>query len=295
LNYDEVSPNQIEVYYGAQDVSLNPSLKAAICGEYPSPMLIVGEYGTCKETIAKLIHINSHFKDCPIVIVDSWLIDEKKWSSVVEGRNSLNSLQGCSIYIKNIQYIPAGIQKKLALCLKNTLLSRNNRLIFSLTEGINDLEIQEFHNYLVGDIGCVTISVPSLRNRKNDIPSLASLYIGEENQKLAKQVIGFEKNALNILQQFDWPQNIAQLKKVLNELLVMTTDSYISEHDVKIVLDKERKIYDSSAQTVNIKGTLDEITRSIISSVLASEKMNQTKTAKRLGISRSTLWKKLKQ
>ena len=75
----------------------------------------------------------------------------------------------------------------------------------------------------------------------------------------------------------------------------MTTDSYISEHYVKIVLDKERKIYDSSAQTVNIKGTLDEITRSIITSVLASEKMNQTKTAKRLGISRSTLWKKLKQ
>lgn len=295
LNYDEISPNQMEVYYGAQDISLNPALKANICGEYPSPILIVGEYGACKETIAKLVHINSHFRDCPMVIVDSWLIDEKKWNPVIEGRNSLNSLQGCSICIKNIQYIPAGIQKKMALCLKNTLLSQNNRLIFSLTEGVNDSEIQEFYNYLIGDIGCVTISVPPLRDRRNDIPSLASLYIGEENQKLAKQVIGFEKNALNILQQFDWPQNTAQLKKVLNELLVMTTDSYISEHDVKIVLSKERKIYDASVQTVNIKGTLDEITKSIISSVLVSEKMNQTKTAKRLGISRSTLWKKLKQ
>ncbi|MDR1508454.1 MAG: winged helix-turn-helix transcriptional regulator [Synergistaceae bacterium] len=156
------------------------------------------------------------------------------------------------------------------------------------------MEIQEFHDYLIGDAGCVTISVPPLRDRRNDIPSLASLYIGEENQKLAKQVIGFAKNALDILRQFEWPQNIAQLKKVLNELLVMTTDSYISEHDVKIVLNKERKICGTSVQAVNIKGTLDEITRSIISSVLASEKMNQTKTAKRLGISRSTLWKKLK-
>ncbi|MDR1508072.1 MAG: PrpR N-terminal domain-containing protein, partial [Synergistaceae bacterium] len=91
LNYDEVSPNQIEAYYGDQDISLNPSLKAGICGEYPSPLLIVGEYGTCKETIAKLAHINSHYRDCPMVIVDSWLIDEKKWISAIEGRNSLNS------------------------------------------------------------------------------------------------------------------------------------------------------------------------------------------------------------
>jgi DNA-binding NtrC family response regulator len=133
-----------------------------------------------------------------------------------------------------------------------------------------------------------------LRERRKDIPSLASLYIGAENQKLASQVIGFEKNAMDTMKQFEWPQNINQFKRVLNELLLLTKSSYICEADVSSVLENEEKFFRTALQTPIIEGTLDEIIQSAITSALEAENMNQTKAAKRLGISRSTLWKRLK-
>jgi len=295
LNYDEVIPDPIDLFYGAADISLNPLMKAEACGDYSRPILIRGEPGAGKEAIAKTIHLNSDYRDCPMVVIDGRLINDKKWDAEVNGKTSLMSLSGCTIYLKNIQSIPPDIQKKVGTCFVNTPLSRNNRLIFSHTDRSPFTVDNSFCEYLLGVLGCVTICIPPIRERKEDIPSLASLYIGDANQKFAGQVLGFEKSAIQTMLQFDWPTNTAQIKRVLNELLLLTRNSYISERDVVSVLENEKKFHNMSTPSIEIEGTLDDIVRSAIQSTLALENMNQSKAAKRLGISRGTLWKKLKQ
>ncbi|MDR1977957.1 MAG: PrpR N-terminal domain-containing protein [Synergistaceae bacterium] len=292
LGRDQTIPDPLESYYGSSNTSDNPSFKARACGDYARPVFIRGEQGVGKETIAKIVHLNSSYKECPMIIVDCDLIDDKKWDAVIDGKNSLREIKGFTIFMKNIQHIPADAQKKLEMVLSNTSLCKDNRFIFSLTEIPHDLGADHFCEYLLGSLFCITICPPPLRERRHDIPSLASLYIGAESQKLTCQAIGFEKNAMEAMKQFEWPQNITQLKRVLNELLLLTKSFYISEPDVSSVLKSEEKSYRATIQAST--GTLEEIIQAAIANALAAEGMNQTKAAKRLGISRSTMWKRLK-
>ncbi|MDR3254996.1 MAG: PrpR N-terminal domain-containing protein [Synergistaceae bacterium] len=295
MSSDEVTPDPVESYYGDTDTSRSPSLKARACGDYARPIFIRGEPGVGKETIAKIVHLNSPYRDYPMAIVDCDIIGDKKWDALIDGKTSLRALKGFTIFVKNIQHISPDAQKKVETVLNNTSISKDNRLIFSLTESRAGAGADQLCEYLLGKLCCVTICPPPLRERKHDIPSLSSLYIGAENQKLASQAIGFEKNAMEAMKQFDWPQNITQLKRVLNELLLLTKGSYISESDVLSVLKSEEKICPATQAQWMPTGTLEEIIRSAIIQALAAEDMNQTRAAKRLGISRSTLWKRLKK
>jgi transcriptional regulator with PAS, ATPase and Fis domain len=294
INYYELVPDPLESFYGNPNILNNTSLKARMCGEYSKPVFIRGERGVGKETIAKIVHLNSSFKENPMAIVDCSMVSEKKWDPLIDGKNSLRVLEGFSIFIKNIQCISTDIQKKLEGVLSNTSLSRNNRLIFSETETQGNNSSSHLREYILNSTGCVTICPIPLRERKKDIPSLVSLYIGSKNQKLTSMVIGFEKNAMELMKQFNWPQNITQLKRVLNELLLLTKKPYVPVSDVEHVLNNEEKFYKLSDQPQTFQGTLDEIIKCAIHAALTAENMNQTKAAKRLGICRSTMWKRLK-
>jgi transcriptional regulator with PAS, ATPase and Fis domain len=294
LSPAEVIPDPIESFYGGAEASANPSLKARSCGEYPRPVFIHGEYGVGKETIAKIVHLNSQYRDYPMVIVDCSLVDGKKWNLVLEGKGSLMALKGFTVFIKNLQHIPQDVHKKLEARLSGTPISRDNRLIFSLTEQGGIRAQSHLRDYLLEGLGCVTICPPPLRERKHDIPSLASLYIGAEKQKQLTTVIGFEKKAMDAMKQFDWPRNVTQLKHILRELLLITKSSYISENDVLSVLGGNGNHSSGAAPVLAFEGTLEEIITKAIHAALEAENMNQTKAAARLGISRSTLWKRLK-
>jgi DNA-binding NtrC family response regulator len=117
--------------------------------------------------------------------------------------------------------------------------------------------------------------------------------------ELGKQLIGFEPRAMELLQQYHWPQNYTQFKRLLNELAVLTTTPYITSVSVSNLLDKERATIGSTYTSVdngtvlNLNRTLDEITHDIINQTLAQNHGNQAATAKQLGISRTTLWRYL--
>ena len=101
---------------------------------------------------------------------------------------------------------------------------------------------------------------------------------------------------MELLRQYDWPENYTQLKRVLDELASITETSYISSLYIRQFLEEENKIFACSREEkpFDFERTLDEINRDIISQVLEKTKGNQTAAAKKLGISRSTLWRLLK-
>ena len=132
-----------------------------------------------------------------------------------------------------------------------------------------------------------------------EIPSLSSIYLGSLNMELGKQLIGFEPKAMELLQQYDWPQNYTQFKRLLNELATLTTTPYIISLSVMNLLDKERDTISNNYAIIdkqsfmNLNRPLDEITHDIILQVLSENNGNQSAVAKQLGISRTTLWRYL--
>ena len=154
---------------------------------------------------------------------------------------------------------------------------------------------REFVNLL----SCMTIHLPPLRERMEELPPISSLYLGNLNVELARQIIGFEPEAMALLETYDWPCNYTQFKRVINELAVITSTPYISARDVRSLLEKERassstgsgQAEETRHTGLDINRTLDEITCDLIGQVLSQNNGNQSAAAKQLGISRTTLWR----
>ena len=188
------------------------------------------------------------------------------------------------------------MQEKLIFYLEHTASYKRNRLLFSWRSGSGrDYQSSPLIRFLTDKLGSLTLYVPSLNERKGDIPSLASIRINALNLQLGKQIIGLEEEALSLLQSFSWTGNFHQFWQVMNQLILLTDTSYISAEATKAVLAKQSVSVSSKAGSINLNQDLDHIISDVIKTVFLEEDQNQSRTAQRLGISRSTLWRRLKE
>lgn len=146
-------------------------------------------------------------------------------------------------------------------------------------------------------LGCLTLNLPSLRSRSDEIPSLASLYLSSLNQEQGKQISGFEPRAIEMLRQYEWPNNYTQFKNLLRSLASLTTGSYIESRLVAELLAKERAHRNTPSSTgvpvATDNRTLEEINQEIVQQAVAAHGGNRAAAARQLGISRTTLWRYL--
>ncbi len=182
--------------------------------------------------------------------------------------------------------------------MEDTRLFTRNFIVFSYSEGETIPTQNLFCTYLMDKIGCLTLVLPPLRERPEELSNLATLHINRFNSLLGKQIIGFESDALPLIQKYYWPHNLDQFKRVLKELVIHTPNFYISKESVSDCLRKEQRLFvplpKETVCGLDLNKSLDEITYDIIHIVLEQENGRQKKAAERLGISRSTLWRILK-
>ncbi|MCI8417254.1 MAG: sigma 54-interacting transcriptional regulator [Lachnospiraceae bacterium] len=263
------------------------------------PVLILGEKGTGKDKSASFLYRHSEFKKHPFFIIDCESTNQKKWNYFMESPNSpLNDIH-ITIYIKNLQALHDSISGKFLPYLKQNDLCRRNRFLFSYTLS-QEIEItNSICQYLMNTLSCLVLHLTPLRDRTDDIPNIATLYISQANINLGKQVVGFEPGALALIQDFNWNQNLAQFKRVIHQLIVLTEGDYISTDLVRQTLKQETPKTTESLrpgyEIVNTNQSLEDISYDIARVVLEQEDMNRAKTAERLGISRTTLWRMLQK
>lgn len=264
-------------------------------GKCHFPVLLLGETGTGKDKAASQLYENGPFNTAPFYTINCEYINERKWNQVISSENSpLNNLH-CTIYIKNPGALSKNQAEKLIDYLDSTNLIKRNRIIFSLVQN-NDKFLQTaiLRDYLENRLSCLTLQLPPLRDHAEDIPSIAALYLHRLNLSLGKQIIGFETEAMELMTAFSWPRNLDQLQRILKELIIISPTPYISREQVHQVLAQESSEQALVSEALDLSLTLDEINYQIIQTVLREEKGNKEKTARRLGISRSTLWRILK-
>lgn len=270
-----------------------------------APLMIVGEVGTGKDRVAHIYYARSQYSSNPLYVINCAFLNEKSWNFIINNYNSPLTDNGNTIYIANIDCLPQSRQKKLLTVILDTNLHVRNYLILSCTKQAGKNVSHAAMEYL-NALGCILLTIKPLREQREDIAASAGLYIATLNQAFGKQVVGIDDDALKLLENYDFPCNRTQFKRILKEAVLSTDTPYISADTIRLLLDREASLIPSSNLlspseperpemdfTLNLNQSLDSMNRDIIQYVLKSCGGNQTAAAKKLGISRTTMWRYL--
>lgn len=283
-----------------------------------STVLIRGESGTGKELIAKAIHNNSNRKDKPFVRVNCAAIPENLLESELFGYEKgaftgavkskpgkFNIANGGTIFLDEIGDMPTSMQVKLL----RVLQEREFESVGGLDTQIVDVRIiaatnrnlekmikeNEFREDLYYRLNVISIMLPPLRHRKEDINLLVEHFIEKISLKLNKNVKDIDKKTLMYLQEYHWPGNIRELENIVERAINMCENSIITEKDLPFYIKNENS---ASNSLINLRNgelpPLEEYEKEIIT--LAIKKYGSyNKTGKALGITHRTVALKCKK
>lgn len=304
--------------------------QALLSAKNNSTILITGESGTGKELFAEAIHKesgrNGNFVKVNCAAIPSELL-ESEFFGYVDGAftgarrggkaGKFELADNGTLFLDEIGDMPLQLQTKLLRVLQEQNFERigdnrtrtvDVRIIAATNKNLFKLVQEgEFREDFYYRINVVTIKIPSLRERKDDIPLLCNHLIKKLNEKLNKHVIGISPEALIILKQYSWPGNIRQLENVLERALNFDVKNWIDTIHLPVELTENHipiKSIKSETTTnlsenphvnTNDKGSLKESEKSIIMETLEFVQGNRSKAAELLGISRTTLYNKLKK
>lgn len=294
-SHDLPDSKPLEYYLGGSSSIASVQSTCERFAAMSGPVLITGAQGTGKDRFAHYIYAHSKLKHSSFVIIDMAFLDDKSWDYLLSSSNSPLTNSGLSIYFKNVQTATAAQQQEFLIYLKNSHVMQANRLFFSYTTEQACDPQDGLYLYLRETIHCLRLHLPMLCQRPDDIPTLVGLYINAVNVQHSTRVIGLTHDAMLTLQNYNWPRNVDQLVQVVHDLAINAKTSYISEEQVWYLLEREKQASPSLQDTgIDLDRPLNDIMRDVVRRVYEAKNMNQTHTAKHLGISRSTLWRMLK-
>lgn len=263
-----------------------------------APVMVTGEDGTGKESIVSVLYMRSPLRNAPLVSINCSLLNDKSWAFLLEHHNSPLADQGNTLYFASIDALSEERRQQLLAVLSEMDVCRRNRVIFSCvcqpgeyTSAVGSLFMDK--------LCCLSLHLPPLRQMAERIPALVNLSLSHLNVDLPRQIVGADPEAITLLQNFQWPHNYTQFRRVIGELAVTATGSLITAENVRQALRKERHVgafspcAENAAAPLNLNRTLDEISQDVARRVVEESGGNQTVAAKRLGISRTTLWRLL--
>ena len=263
------------------------------------PVLILGEPGIRKTRMAEFIYTHSHLFDHPFYIIDCKVIDTNGWNLLFNNYESPLYHEGSTFYFKEVNLLRSIHLNYLKQFLLESSMIQTNKVLFSMTMTIETSKHDAFSSFLENHMETLPIYLEPLRNRIQDIPNLLILYLNQINMELHTNVIGASPNALLLLQNYYWPENIKQFKRIVRKLAALTADLYIGTKDTERILNEEFQYLENTVESIGYTyregETLETQIRKIAETALIKNNMNQSKTAKLLGISRTTLWRILRE
>ena len=272
-----------------------------------APVLICGESGSGKNLVAHAVHKLSRRKDGPFIqmncaslneqLLESELFGHKKGSftgAVSDRVGRFEAAHGGGIFLDEIGDMPMTMQVKLLRVLEEKVVERvgdhtpipvDIRLISATNKDPHKLvQMGKFREDLLYRINSIVIKVPSLRERREDIPLIALHYLRKISAVNNKEIRNISPHAMEVLTDFPWPGNVRRLINALEHSAATCKTDTIEVGDLPDYLTYEKKTEENEGRP-----DPDEIR-----SILSLYKGNRTLAAKHLGISRVTLWKRLK-
>ncbi len=282
-------------------------------------VMITGESGTGKELIAGVIHHNSPRKDGPFVKINCAAITETLLESELFGHEKgaftgadrrkegrfYQANQG-SIFLDEVSEMPLTMQVKLLRVLQERELTRvggekvipvDVRVIAATNKDLVDLKNRGlFREDLFYRLNVVSLEIPPLTKRRDDIPLLAQHFLELFVDKNKKEIKGFTPKAMDRLIRHDWPGNVRELMNAVERAVVLARTDYLDDPDFSIIQPLLQQPAPALSDFGNIDNIpLEEVEKTAILHMLESVAGNKSEAARRLGITRKTLHKKLKK
>ena len=283
-------------------------------------VLITGASGTGKELIAKSIHRNSGRKDHPLVVVNCAALTETLLASELFGHEKgaftgadkrregrfMQADQG-TIFLDEIGETSAAMQAKLLRVIQEREIQRvggeetldvDVRILAATNRNLEE-EVQKgrFREDLFYRLNVVTLRIPPLGERRDDIPLLAQHFMEKFARKNRKPVKGISPLAMDMLLKYAWPGNVRELENTIERAVILLPGEHITEKELPPTVTKTYADACASLAPptpVAANRPLEEIEKEAIMATLEDSGGNKSETARRLGINRKTLHKKLK-
>jgi putative PEP-CTERM system response regulator len=273
-------------------------------------VLITGESGTGKELVARAIHSQSYRKDKPFIAVSCAALPESLLESELFGhekgaftgahvqrRGKFEIANRGTLFLDEIGEMSANIQVHLLRVLEekeftrvggNELIKVDVRVISATNKDMKKAVASgQFREDLYYRLNVVTIELPPLRERKEDIPLLAQHFLKKFAVENQKEITGFSPEASDFLLKYDWPGNVRELENAIERAIILAKNSYIDAAD----MPQENL---QLVQSTPVGKSLEEVEKEHILNVLSETGGNYSQAARILGISRITLYNKMR-
>lgn len=261
------------------------------------PTIITGEDGMCKSDLGYLCTCLGPQRKKSLIRVSCYSIPEDYNYDLLESiiRKHLWK-DGGTLFLEDIDQLSIEGQKSITNILKS--LNKNNHIkVIASTELPVEICVnnKKLLRQLRSILDEVRIELKPFKYYTSEINNMINMYLAKLNVRCASQVVGIHDGGINLLSDYDWPENIRQFIRVINQLALNCKGSYIAQTEVKYALKIERDNHKrANFVPMDLNGSLKEIETRIINHIMAEESMNQVKVEKRLKIGHSTLWRKLK-
>ena len=286
-------------------------------------VLIQGASGPGKELVARAIHRLSTRSKGPYIamncsafsptLLESELFGHEKGAftgAVAQRKGRFEMADGGTLFLDEVSEIDPALQSKLLRVLETREFERvggersiqvDIRLIAATNRNLKDYALQgHFREDLFYRLNVVDILLPSLSQRTGDIPLLAAHFLKEFCEKNGKQVEGFTAEALELLERYTWPGNVRELRNTIEKMVVLSRHPRMQESDVPLAIRQSVAtagvaVAAPSPVSALDQGSLADVERNKILAVLAKNRGHRSLAADELGISRRTLYRKLKE
>lgn len=289
-------------------------------------ILILGENGTGKELIARAIHNSSNRADKVFISVDLGTIPESLFESELFGHKKgaftganedrvgrIQAAEGGTLFLDEIGNIPLHLQSRLLTALEqrtivpvgsNKHISINVRVVAATNlEKAKLTSAEYFRQDLLFRLNTVELTLPSLRDRKDDIPAIATHFVALYCKKYDKPLRKLANDALNALQQYAWPGNIRALRHAIERAIILSDKDTLQTHDFQL---DSSNITDQSNQSAYATASgspepndgilnLEQLEKQAISKALQQHGYNISHAAKTLGLTRAALYRRMEK
>jgi DNA-binding NtrC family response regulator len=252
-----------------------------------SPVLLIGENGSGKTTVAEILHAASGGPDSAFVRIDCSLSTEANFREGLIGENGeggawVKSAKGGTLYLQHLQCLSLPVQKELVSVLRNT--AHGFRLVCTTTEDLEKLSDEgKFHDELFYRVASLPVQTAPLRDRSEDIPLLVKHYAAQATNPLFDaKLVEFTEDALAVMQAYHWPGNLTELLQVVTKIAATTETRVVTSQQLPLRL-RELKHWPTLAEFLGGQE------KQYIDHVLTTCKGDKAAAAKVLGIDVSKL------
>ena len=280
-------------------------------GPSDANVLVTGEHGSGKEVVARWLHAASRRSEKPLIAVNAGGFSETLFESELFGHvkgaftdaktdrvGCFELAEGGTLFLDEIANITPKQQAKLLRVLESGEVQRVGSSktrnvdvrVISATNADLDRAIAagEFREDLLYRLNTVEIRLPPLRDRREDIPVLAARFLQRQAEHYGKAITGFDRQAMEALLEHPWPGNVRELEHVVERAVLMARDGVVREPDLNLRIPPE------TLDRLD-KMTLDDAERVLIQKALARYDGNVSRAAEALGLSRSSLYRRLQK